>query len=63
MTTHTSVPVEQHQPKHDSGHGIEPIRSSRPDPRRKKSGLLRFAIFILVLGAVGGGLYAALGKE
>jgi membrane fusion protein, heavy metal efflux system len=63
MNAHTTVPVEQHQPKHDSAHGLEPIRSSRANPRRKKSGVLRFAVFILVLGAAGGGLYAALGKE
>ena len=54
MTTQTKIPVEQHQPKMDSGHGLEPVRSNHPERPKKKSGLLKFFLFVLVPSATGG---------
>jgi cobalt-zinc-cadmium efflux system membrane fusion protein len=63
MAIHSTVPVDHSHSKSDHTHDTEPVRSSRRRARRKGSGLLRFAIFVLVLAGIGGATYKVLGKE
>jgi membrane fusion protein, heavy metal efflux system len=63
MTTHTAVSAEPTPPKADSAHMAEPVRSNRGPSRRKSSGLLKFLIFVVVVGGSLGAAYKILGKE
>ncbi len=63
MSPQTTTSVDQLSTKVDTSHSVEPVRPSRPQPRRKGSGLLRFVITVLVLGAILGGTYKVLGPE
>ena len=63
MTTHTAIPVDPSHPKADHSHSHEPTSHAHPAARPGLSGTVRFALFVVVLAAVGGGLYYALGRE
>ena len=64
MTIQSTVPVEHSHSKSDHSLDSEPIRDSLPRAGRGKgSGLLRFAVVVLVLAGIGGGTYKVLGKE
>lgn len=63
MTIQSAVPVEHPPSKPDHSHNSDSIRPSKPRSRRKGSGFLKFAIFVLVLAGLAGGTYKLLGKE
>ncbi len=63
MAIPTTAPAEQAHAKMEAAPKIESGRPPRRPSTRKGSGPLKFAIFLAVIGALGGGFYAALGKE
>lgn len=59
MAVQTTAPIDHSH----SASASEKSTSTRRSGHRKGSGFLKFVIFILVLGAIGGGAYKVLGKE
>jgi membrane fusion protein, heavy metal efflux system len=63
MTVQTSTATDRSQSHPDGGTSTEPVSSNRRPVGRKGSGFLKFLVFVIVAAAIGGGAYAALGKE
>ena len=61
MTSHATVATDQAEV---NGHSVPDVeRPSRRPASRKGSGFLKFFVIVVVLSAIGGGVYASMGKE
>lgn len=63
MSIQTTTSIDHSQAKPGLAEPGEPTSAARPSGSRKLPGFVRFLIFVVVLGAICGGAYAALGRE
>lgn len=63
MNSPTTAAIDKTQPMAEGNHGAGAARPARQPARRAGAGFLKFLITVLVLAGIGGGVYAAAGKE
>ncbi len=61
--TNQAATIEPVHGKGEPVHAAEAARSVRRSPKRRGMGIVKFLVFLLILGGAGGGAYAYLGKE